>query len=647
MSQSRQLAAIMFADIVGYTALMQASEQQALANLQKFKEQLKRHVAENQGKIIQFYGDGCLVIFYSSVDAVVCAQSLQKEFQLEPKVPVRIGLHTGDVVFRDDNVFGDAVNIASRVESLGVPGAVLLSSNVRNQIKNHPEYKLASMGSFEFKNIDESMTIYALANVGLLVPNKEEITGKLKEVKTEKTIAVLPFSNMSSDPEQEYFSDGLTEEIIADLSQIHTLKVISRTSVMVFKNANKDLKTIGKELGAQYILEGSVRKSGDRLRITAQLIYAVSDQHLWAEKYKGTMEDVFDLQEEVSRQIVSALNIKLTKEESLQIANRPVENVKAYELYQKAQYEIFQWKEDGLKRALQYLDDALKIEGENPFLYSKMGATLLSLMNVLIKVDRSIFRKVRQLADKVFKLSPNSPMGHILLGYLSFYEGNIRDAVIQVQTAYNSNPNDHDNLWLLILGYSYLGQSEEAEKYSVLMRKVDPYNPVNHTFLALVFYMKGDLEKAFEEINTAYQIYPEVPQTQLYYAYFLMLNGNKHQAISVLERSISDTSGSIFAVVGKFFKAAIQNPDQNVILTAEEEEKLKIDVELSWLIADFYSMMKRNEQALDWLEHAVNRGFINYPLFATYDPFLENLREERRFLNLMDKVKHSYDELMF
>jgi TolB-like protein len=647
MSQSRQLAAIMFADIVGYTALMQASEQQALANLQKFKEQLERDVAENQGKIIQFYGDGCLVIFYSSVDAVVCAQSLQKEFQLEPKVPVRIGLHTGDVVFRDDNVFGDAVNIASRVESLGVPGAVLLSSNVRNQIKNHPEYKLASMGSFEFKNIDESMTIYALANVGLLVPNKEEITGKLKEVKTEKTIAVLPFSNMSSDPEQEYFSDGLTEEIIADLSQIHTLKVISRTSVMVLKNANKDLKTIGKELGAQYILEGSVRKSGDRLRITAQLIDAVSDQHLWAEKYKGTMEDVFDLQEEVSRQIVSALNIKLTKEESLQIANRPVENVKAYELYQKAQYEIFQWKEDGLKRALQYLDDALKIEGENPFLYSKMGATLLSLMNVLIKVDRSIFKKVRQLADKVFKLSPNSPMGHILLGYLSFYEGNIRDAVIQVQTAYNSNPNDHDNLWLLILGYSYLGQSEEAEKYSVLMRKVDPYNPVYHALLALVFYMKGDLEKAFEEINKAYQIYPKIPQVQLYYAYFSMLNGNKHQAISVLERYISDTSGSIFAVIGKLFKAAIQNPDQNVILTAEEEEKLKIDVEWSWLIADFYSMMKRNEQALDWLEHAVNRGFINYPLFATYDPFLENLREERRFLNLMDKVKHSYDELMF
>jgi TolB-like protein len=637
----------MFADIVGYTALMQASEQQAMGNLQKFKEQLERHVAENQGKIIQFYGDGCLVIFYSSVDAVVCAQSLQKEFQLEPKVPVRIGLHTGDVVFRDDNVFGDAVNIASRVESLGVPGAVLLSSNVRNQIKNHPEYKLASMGSFEFKNIDESMTIYALANVGLLVPNKEEITGKLKEVKTEKTIAVLPFSNMSSDPEQEYFSDGLTEEIIADLSQIHTLKVISRTSVMVLKNANKDLKTIGKELGAQYILEGSVRKSGDRLRITAQLIDAVSDQHLWAEKYKGTMEDVFDLQEEVSRQIVSALNIKLTKEESLQIANRPVKNVKAYELYQKAQYEIFQWKEDGLKRALQYLDDALKIEGENPFLYSKMGAALLSLMNVLIKVDRSIFKKVRQLADKVFKLSPNSPMGHILLGYLSFYEGNIRDAVIQVQTAYNSNPNDHDNLWLLILGYSYLGQSEKAEKYSVLMRKVDPYNPVYHALLALVFYMKGDLEKAFEEINKAYQIYPKIPQVQLYYAYFSMLNGNKHQAISVLERYISDTSGSIFAVMGKFFKAAIQNPDQNVILTAEEEEKLKIDVEWSWLIADFYSLMKRNEQALDWLEHAVNRGFINYPLFATYDPFLENLREERRFLNLMDKVKHSYDELMF
>ena len=302
----------MFADIVGYTALMQASEQQALANLQKFKEQLERDVAENQGKIIQFYGDGCLDIFYSSVDAVVCAQSLQKEFQLEPKVPVRIGLHTGDVVFRDDNVFGDAVNIASRVESLGVPGAVLLSSNVRNQIKNHPEYKLASMGSFEFKNIDESMTIYALANVGLLVPNKEEITGKLKEVKTEKTIAVLPFSNMSSDPEQEYFCDGMAEEILNSLSHIKDLKVAGRTSAFQFKAKNLDLREVGDKLGVKTILEGSVRKQGDRLRITAQLINVKDGFHIWSERYDRNIDDIFAIQDEIALEITKKLETSLT-----------------------------------------------------------------------------------------------------------------------------------------------------------------------------------------------------------------------------------------------------------------------------------------------------------------------------------------------
>lgn len=186
MSKNRKLAAVLFADIVGYTATMQTDEPQALRNLKKFKSSLESQVAKRQGKIIQFYGDGCLCIFNSSVDAVACARSLQADFLSEPKVPVRIGLHAGEVVFRDDNVFGDAVNIASRVESMGIPGSVLLSSNVRNQIKNQPDFALTNLGKFEFKNVQEGISVYALANEGLAVPKKEEITGKLKPKKVVK-----------------------------------------------------------------------------------------------------------------------------------------------------------------------------------------------------------------------------------------------------------------------------------------------------------------------------------------------------------------------------------------------------------------------------------------------------------------------------
>jgi tetratricopeptide (TPR) repeat protein len=174
---------------------------------------------------------------------------------------------------------------------------------------------------------------------------------------------------------------------------------------------------------------------------------------------------------------------------------------------------------------------------------------------------------------------------------------------------------------------------------------VDPYNPVYHTLAFLVYYMKGDQAKAVEEIKKAYQIYPEVPPVQLYYAYFLVIEGMSQQAIPILDRYISNTSGSIFSVIGNLFKVAVLDPDQNFTLTLEEQEKLKIDVEWSWLIADFYSYMKRKEVALDWLEHAITRGFTNYPLFEKYDPFLENIRDEPRFKNLMSKVKLLYQEL--
>ena len=207
-------------------------------------------------------------------------------------------------------------------------------------------------------------------------------------------------------------------------------------------------------------------------------------------------------------------------------------------------------------------------------------------------------------------------------------------------------PSDHDNLWLLILGYSYLGQSDKAEQYSNLMGQVDPYNPVYNTLKALMHYMRGELSNAFDEINIAYEVYPEVPQVQLYHAYYLMIDKKEKEAISVLEGLITKTSGSIFSVMGEVFMAAILDNDPDKILSEKNEEKLKIDVEWSWLVADFYSMMNRTERALDWLEQAISRGFINYPLLTIYDPFLENLRKDNRFSSLMEDVKRRYEDLL-
>ena len=300
MSTTRQLAAILFADIAGYTAIMQQDEQKALELINRFKEVLEKITAEYEGKIVQYFGDGCLLAFDSSAKSVECALALQKSFRDLPQVPVRIGLHLGDVIFRNKNVFGDGVNIASRIESLSVPGAVLMSKSIRDQVKNKADFQLISLGLFDFKNVEERIEVFALTNDGLIVPQRKKMEGKLKKKNLkkrnvivtfliallivaafyiyqifiaqndkapDKSIAVLPFVDMSAGKDQEYFSDGLSEELLNLLSKIPELKVIGRTSSFSFKGKNEDLRIIGEKLGVAHILEGDPDGDGNSLNI--------------------------------------------------------------------------------------------------------------------------------------------------------------------------------------------------------------------------------------------------------------------------------------------------------------------------------------------------------------------------------------------
>ena len=645
MAQIRQLAAIMFTDIVGYTALMGKDEERALQVLKKNREIHTELIEKYGGTLIKEIGDGMLISFKLGSDAVRCGIEIQKNCD-EEKIPLRVGIHEGEMVFEGNDVFGDGVNIASRIEQICNVGCITISGAVYASVKNKSDIKSEFIGDRFLKNIDEPIKVYQVISQKTSTILIREKQTRQKETR-KHSIIVLPFVNISSDPDQEYFSDGLTEEIITDLSHISNFLVISRNSAMTFKGSNKKTNEIAREVNVRYVLEGSVRKSENNLRITAQLIDPLSDSHVWAEKYNGTMDDIFDIQEKVSRSIADALKITLNQKELQQLIENPIKKPQAYLLYQKAQFELYRFREDGLKRALQYLNAALKIEGENPLIYAKIGIIYVNLLIVANRIDRSYLKKARQFADKVFELEPNSSMGHTILGFIELYEGNIRDAVIRVQKAYILNPNNHDNLWLLILMYSYLGKFEEAENFSAKMGEVDPYNPVYNALLAFAYYMKGDLNNAFEEIQKGFEIYPEIPQVQFYYAYFLVIDGEKKEASQILDRFINNTSGSIFSTIGVMFKDAIQGRDFSVLLNHEAEEKLKMDVEWSWLIADFYSMMNKKERAIDWLEHIVDRGFINYPLLSKIDPFLENIRYEERFIILIEKVKNKWKEIRY
>jgi serine/threonine protein kinase/tetratricopeptide (TPR) repeat protein len=461
----------------------------------------------------------------------------------------------------------------------------------------------------------------------------------------EKTIAVLPFANLSPDPEQDYFSDGLTEEIITDLSKIGSLRVTSRTSAWVFKGTGQSIPKVASELGVRYVLEGSVRRAGDKLRITAQLIDGTNDTHMWAEKYSGTMDDVFDIQEKVSRSIVDELEIRLTPDEDKRIAGRPIEDVHAYECFMRARHEFFQFRVEALDRAIRYLQRALDIVGENALLYSQMGLTYCNYYNISDKVDEEHLDEAERCATKVFALAPGSSHGHRLRTFIAFYRGTQREMVSLAKEASDTRPADPEALVLLCLAYFYCGNAAAEQEVLDRLSEIDPLNPVLHTVATFAPYMKGLIDLALDSARRGYQENPDIPQAQLYYAYYLGMNNRLEEAVSVLDRHIPQNAGTIFEPLGSAMRSALRGERAGVVesLTPESRSKLGKDKEWAWLVADCFALIDEKEEALDWLEHAVGLGFTNYPLFSKHDPYLENLRAEERFKKLMERVKYEWE----
>ncbi|MCW8813874.1 MAG: adenylate/guanylate cyclase domain-containing protein, partial [Ignavibacteriaceae bacterium] len=291
MKEIRMLAAIMFTDMVGYTAMMQENERQAKILRDKHREVLERLILDHRGQILQYYGDGTLAIFGSAIEAALCGSKIQQELQKEPKVPLRIGIHAGDIVYDDEGIYGDGVNIASRLENICVPGSVLISDKINDELKNQKEISSVYIGRYELKNVKHPVKIFAIDEFGIVVPTPSQIEGKVST--SNNSIAVLPFINLSTEKDNEYFSDGITEELLNALAKVEGLSVTSRTSSFAFKGKNTDIREIGKKLGVKTVLEGSVRKYGDRVRVTAQLIDSENGYHKWSENYDKKLEDIF------------------------------------------------------------------------------------------------------------------------------------------------------------------------------------------------------------------------------------------------------------------------------------------------------------------------------------------------------------------
>lgn len=452
--QSHQLAAILFADIVGYTAMMQENEELAVEKVNRFREVVELVSEELNGKIIQYYGDGSLLLFQSSTDAAEFAKLLQEDLYNEPRIPVRIGIHMGDVLVHGGNIFGDVVNIASRIQSLAPPGGIYISEVVYRNIANKKELESVFIREEKLKNVKEPVRIYQVITETAELPVAAAAAPVQAGAPTHNanSIAVLPFANLSSDPQQDYFSDGLTEDIITQLSKIRAYKVISRTSVMQYRQSPKSAKDIGRELGVSLILEGSVQRHADKVRITAQLIDAVNDEHVWADSYDRPMNDIFSIQREVALAIAAVLNTNLTKRETLELDYIPTSDLQAYDLYLRGKLLLEKRNKADVLSAREYFQQAVARDRSFAAAFAGLADSFLLSSFRGYEDPVQMLWQAKKNIDTAVALDSYSGETQASLGYWYFQNFDWHAAEITYQRAISLNANQSNvYLWLAIL----------------------------------------------------------------------------------------------------------------------------------------------------------------------------------------------------
>ncbi len=459
------------------------------------------------------------------------------------------------------------------------------------------------------------------------------------------SIAVLPFRNLSTDPENEYFADGLTDEVTADLSKVGALRVISRTSSMRFKRTTKDVNTIARELGVRYILEGSVRRAGDKLRITAQLIDGYTDDHLWADTYDGSLEDVFAIQERLAHVIVEALALQLTADECLRLANRPIANVHAYECYLRARQEAWRWRKDAIDHAIQLLHNGLAIVGENARLYAALGHAYLQYREAGIDFGERPLHEAEACAEKVFALQPASASGLQLRGWIHYGRGRIQDAVRDLKAALDIEGNNADTLLLLTNCYLISGKVPVARPLIERLLTVDPLTPVSRCMPAFADVLEGNFAVAVEPYRQMCEMDPGNPMARLFYVWVLVLNRRSDTAGAVVASFPPETRETVPARVALFLALALDGSGDaaHAALTEEIDAVATAADVFPRMLAQGYALAGMPERAMRWLTITIERGFINYPFLAHYDPFFERLRHLARFQQLIDVVQHRWE----
>jgi len=581
----RRLTAILAADVVGYSRLMGVDEAGTLAELKQIRSELiDAKIAEHRGRIVKLTGDGMLAEFPSVVSAVACAVEMQRQIgercasaPHDRRIEFRVGVNLGDVIVDGDDIYGDGVNIAARLESVATAGGVAVSQSVRDHVGNRLDLLFEDRGEQQFKNIEQPVRVY---DVTFEKPTARSTKLAMPAARSSQKplIAVLPFTNMSGDPEQEYFSDGITEDIITDLSKISALSVIARHTSFTYKERAVKVQAVGQELGADFILEGSVRKSGARVRVTGQLISANNGTHIWAERFDRDLTDIFAIQDEITHAIVEQLKVKLLPQEKKSIGQTPTDNLEAYNYYLKGRQLLHRGSKSGYKAAREMFSKAVELDPSyarayagiadcDSFLFLRttesispdgvlaMSEKALALDNHLAEAHASRgnalsvakrYAEAEAEFEKAISLDPNSFEAHYFYARACVFQGKIEQATALFERAAEIKPDDYSCPCLLVQWYRSLGREQEIKEVARKAVKLAERQLILHPDDAKAAELGsqalielGETDRAREWIARALAIEPDNSVTRYNAACGYAQLGELDKAFDLLKRGLA------------------------------------------------------------------------------------------------------------
>ncbi|MBO0888264.1 tetratricopeptide repeat protein [Candidatus Bathyarchaeota archaeon] len=635
----RTLAAIMFTDIVGYTALSENDEQLAITLLEEHRTLLRPIFAQHGGREVKTIGDGFLVEFRSVLEAVRCALEIQRQVNgrnakvsRERQFLLRVAVHLGDVEHRDGDLYGDAVNVASRIQLLADPGGVCITRQVYDHVRNNREFKITPSGQTLLKNVQNPTEIFRLE------PATERVDLPTSRVE-QRRVAVLPLTAIGSQQEDDYFADGLTEEIINTLSTIPDLKVIARTSIMKYKQAVKSIGEIGRELKVGTIIEGSVRKAGNRLRITAQLIDVASEAPVWAQKYDREIRDMFEIQTDIAERVAEALKVQLLAESKTRIEQKAPEDIGAYVLYLRGRYYWSRRNRQDIEKAIQLFGEAIQKDPNYALAHAGMADCYILMGRHRYLSAKDTFPKAREHVEKALMINEGLAEAHSALAAILFnYNWNWGAAEDQFKRAIELNPNyatAHYWYSVLLLTTGNLKQAiVEAEKAQLL----DPLSSVVGIGVIEAYFFSGQYDKAIEECKKYLELDPNFIMARDFLVHLYVQKQFFTEAEREARRLVetSERKGEAAAHLPYVLASSKRTDEARKLFDAIASEA-KLNYANATIFITVYSLLGDQDSAFSWAMDALDNGKIAFPSLR-FSPDLNDFRADRRYVSLLEEA---------